>query len=89
MHGCTDYSTYGAEIRKAPIKWVFGAGCGGVHNVSKDSVDRPCIFIVIKITAEMDSHPLKSILDIDGHRVVRFYSDDIVWDSVFYFYRGN
>lgn len=53
-------------------------GTGGVHSISKDGVDRPCIFIVIKVTAGIDSPPLKSVLDIDGHRAVWFYSDVIL-----------
>ena len=32
-------------------------GCGGVVDISKDGVDRPCIFIVIKVTNGIDSHP--------------------------------
>lgn len=64
-------------------------GTGGVHSISKDGVDRPCIFIVIKVTAGIDSPPLKSVLDIDGHRVVWFYSDVILWDSVFYLNNNN
>lgn len=33
----------------------------------------------------MDSPPLKSILDIDRHRVVRFYSDNIYGTVCFIF----
>ena len=64
-------------------------GCRGVLNVSKDGVDRPCIFIVIEITAGIGGPPLKLVLDIWMGRVVRFYSDDILWDSVFYPYGDN
>lgn len=64
-------------------------GTGGVHSISKDGVDRPCIFIVIKVTAGIGSPPLKLLLDIDGHRVVWFYSDVILWSSVFYLDSDN
>ena len=64
-------------------------GTGGVHSISKDGVDRPCIFIAIKVTAGIGSPPLKLLLDIDGHRVVWFYSDVILWSSVFYLNSDN
>ena len=64
-------------------------GCRGVLDVGKDGIDRPCIFIVIKVTNGIDSPPLKSVLDRQECRVVRFYSDGILWDSVFYLYGDN
>lgn len=62
---------YGAEIRKAPIKCVSDTGSGGVHDVSKDGVDRPCIFIAIEITDGMGDPLLKLKLDIWTGVVVR------------------
>lgn len=36
MRGYPDFSAYGAEIGRPPVKWISDMGCGGVHNVSKD-----------------------------------------------------